>query len=114
MLNVLPGQHFAHIRSAGGVADHGGAAANKSNRLVTGHLQALHQGKRHEVPGGKAVGGTVKTDVKGCLAMIDHVADLILIGNLGNKAPGYKFFINSHFVLLFHSKSYLQQALRQR
>ena len=38
MLNVLAGEHFAHVCAAGGVAYHGGAAADKRDRLVAGHL----------------------------------------------------------------------------
>ena len=43
VVDVLLGEHFTHIGTAGGVADHGGAAADQGNGLIAGHLQPLHQ-----------------------------------------------------------------------
>ncbi len=76
LCDVLLGQHLAHIGAAGGVADHGGAAADQGDGLVARHLQALHQGQGHKVAGGQAVGRAVKADVEGGLAVVDQVADL--------------------------------------
>ena len=93
--NVLLGQHLAHIGTAGGVADHGGAAADEGDGLVACHLQALHQGQGHEMSGGQAVGGAVEADVEGSLAVVDEVDDL-LIGDLGHQTAGFQFFVQSH------------------
>ena len=99
--DILFGQHLAHVGTAGGVADHGSAAADQGNRLVACHLQALHQGQGHKVACGQAVGSAVKADVKGCLAIVDQVDDLF-IGDLGHQAAGLEFFVQSHdFFLLF-------------
>ena len=95
VVDVLFGQHLAHIGAAGGVADHGGAAADQGDGLVAGHLQALHQGQGHEVAGGQAVGGAVKADVKSGLALVDDVDDL-LIGDLGHQAAGFQFVVQLH------------------
>src|SRR5699024_5644604 len=95
VVDVLFGQHLAHIGAAGGVADHGGAAADQCDGLVAGHLQPLHQGQGHEVAGGQAVGGAVKADVKGRLALVDHVDDL-LVGDLGHQAACLQFVVQFH------------------
>ena len=93
VVDVLPGEHFPHIGASGGVADHGGAAADEGDGLVARLLQALHEGQGHEVARRQAVGGAVKADVKGGLARIDHFPDLVLVGDLGDKAPGRQFFV---------------------
>ena len=101
VLDVLPRQHLAHIGAAGGVADHGGAAADQGDGLVAGHLQPLHQGQGHKVAGGQAVGGAVKTDVEGRFALVDDVDDL-LVGDLGHQAAGLEFVVEFHIgYLLF-------------
>ena len=98
MVNVLFGQHFAHVGTARRVADHGGAAANQGNGLVACHLQALHQGQGHKVAGGQAVGCAVKADVENSLAVVDYFLDFFLVRYLGNQAAGFQFVINGHGV----------------
>ena len=93
--DVLFGQHLAHVGAAGGIADHGGASADQSDGLVASHLQALHQGQRHKMACGQAVGSAVEADVKGCLAVVDEVDDL-LVGDLRHQAAGFEFFVQSH------------------
>ena len=39
-------------------------------------------------PTWQAVGGAVKADVEGGLAVVDHLADFLLVGDLGEQAPG--------------------------
>ena len=95
MGDIVLGQHLAHIGAAGGVADHGSAAANQGNRLVACHLQALHQGQGHKVACGQAVGSAVKADIKSSLAVVDQVNDL-LIGDLGYQTAGFQFFVQRH------------------
>ena len=75
MGDVLLGQHLAHIGAAGGVTDHGSAAANLGDGLVACHLQALHQGQGHKVSCGQTIGGAVEADVEGSLAVVDEVDD---------------------------------------
>ena len=98
MVNVLFGQHFAHVGTARRVADHGGAAANQGNGFVACHLQALHQGQGHKVAGGQAVGCAVKSDVESSLAVVDYFLDFFLVRYLGNQAAGFQFVINGHGV----------------
>ena len=93
--DVLFGQHLAHVGAAGGIADHGGAAADQGDGLVSSHLQALHQGQRHEMACGQAVGSAVEADVEGCLAVVDEVDDL-LVGDLRHQTAGFEFFVQSH------------------
>ena len=96
VVDVLLGEHSAHIGAAGGVSDHGGAAADEGDGLVARHLQTLHQRQRHEMAGGEAVGRAVKADVEGSLAVVDHLADVVFVGDLGDQAAGLQFFINLH------------------
>ena len=98
MIDIRAGQHLTHVGASGGVADHGGAAADKSDGLVARLLQTLHQRQRHEMAGGQAVRRAVKTDVENGLAGVHHRADLFLVGHLGDEAAGDKFFINSHVI----------------
>ncbi len=62
-------------------------AADEGDGLVACHLQTLHQGQGHEVAGSQAVGGAVKADVEGGLAVVDEVDDLV-IGDLSHEAAG--------------------------
>ena len=103
MVNGLLGHHGAHIRPTGGIANHGGAAANQGDGLVSGHLQPLHQAQRHEVTHMEGVGGGVKTDVEGGFAVVNHLADFFFIGHLGNQTTGNQFIIHFH---LFKFLSY--------
>ena len=93
VVDVLPGEHFPHIGAPGGVADHGGAAADQGDGLVSRLLQALHEGQGHEVARRQAVSGAVKADVEGGLARVDHLADFVLVGDLGDQPPGRQFFV---------------------
>jgi len=106
VIDVFLSEHLTHIGTTGGVTDHGGAAADEGDRLVAGHLQALHKAKSHEVTYMQAVCGTVKTNVEGCVTGIDKIGNLFLVSYLGNKTAGNEFFINSHF-----SFSYIQNFI---
>ena len=98
VLDGLLGQHLAHVGTAGGVADQGGAVADQGDGLVARHLQTLHQAQRHKVTHMQRIGRAVKADVEGGLAVVDHFADFFLIGDLSDQAAGHKFFINTHFL----------------
>ena len=110
MLDVLFGEHFAHIRPAGGVTDHGGATADQGNGLVPRHLQPLHQSQGHKMTGGQAVGGAVKANVENRLAAVDHFPDLFLVGDLGNQPPGLQFFVHSHCVSVLSKNVIFENA----
>ena len=99
MLDILAGEHLAHIRPTGGVADHGRTAADQRDRLVARHLQALHQGKRHEMSRCKAVSGAVKADIKNRFAIVDHGSDFFFIGDLRDQSALNKFLINTHGII---------------
>ena len=103
--NVLSGKHLAHIRTPRRIADHGSTAADKSNGTVSGHLQTLHQRKRHKMAGCKTIGSAVKANIECRFSGIDHVFDFFFIGHLCNQAAGHQLFINLHrfFSFLFIS-----------
>ena len=50
--------------------------------------------------GGQAIGGAVKADIEGRLALVDHLFDLILVGHLCNQAAGNQLFVNLHRIYL--------------
>ena len=114
--DVLFGQHLSHVGSAGWVTDHGGAAANQRDWAVACHLQTLHQGQRHKVSGGQAVGGAVKADVKGCFSCVDQFLDFFFVGDLSNQTTANQFFIQCHLyflhILLRSLLLKIQKALR--
>ena len=96
VLDSLLGHHGAHVGAAGGVADHGGAAADQSNGLVAGHLQPFHQAQGHEVAHVEGIGSGVKANIEGGLAVVHQLPDLVLVGHLGDQAAGNQFFVNLH------------------
>ena len=79
VLDGLGSHHGTHIGTAGGVADHAGTAADEGDGLVAGHLQALHQAQSHEVTHVEGVGGGVKANVEGGLAVVDHFTNLFFV-----------------------------------
>ena len=48
--------------------------------------------------GGQGVRGAVKADVEDSLAVVDDIPDLLLVGHLGDEAPGLQFFVTGHSV----------------
>ena len=61
---VLAREHFAHVRFAGGIADHAGAAAEQRNRHMAGPLHVRHNHDLHEMADMQAVRRGVKADVE--------------------------------------------------
>ena len=106
VVNILLGEHLAHIRAARGVADHGRAAADERDGLVARHLEALHQRQCHKVAGRQAVGRAVKADIELGLARVDHFTDLFLVRDLRKQAARLQLFVNTHF-----SSSYVHSHL---
>jgi len=100
MVDVLFGQHFAHIGTPGGVTDHGGAAADQGDGTVACLLQAFHQGQGHKVASGQAVGRAVKADVERSLAVVDYLFDFLFVRNLCDQAAGFQFVVNRHGIYL--------------
>ena len=96
VVDILLGQHFAHIGAAGRIADHGRAAADERDGLVARHLQTLHERQRHEMTGSQRICRAVEANVEFGLARVDHFADLRLVRDLLDKASGLQFFINTH------------------
>ena len=100
MLNCFSCHHLAHICSAGRVANHSSASANKCNWLVARHLQTLHKAKRHKMTNMQTVGSRVKTNIKNCFSAVYQFSYFFFICNLCNKTSCNKLFINSHKIIL--------------
>ena len=100
MLYGLLGHHGTHITPAGRVAYHTCTATHKGYRLITCHLEALHQAECHKMSHMKAVRSRVKAYIKHSLSLIYHLADFFLVSYLGYQPPCFKFLVNSHIILL--------------
>ena len=71
MFNGFLRHHSAQVTPARRVSYHACASANQCNRLISCHLQTLHQAKRHKMPHMQTVRSGVKTNVEGCPAVVD-------------------------------------------
>ena len=96
VVDVLLGEHLAHVGAAGWVADHGGAAADQGDGGIARRLEPLHQGQGHEVPRRQAVRRTVEADIKFGLAVVDEVFYFFLTGHLGDEPAGRQFIVKRH------------------
>ena len=96
VLDGFLGEHLAHIRAAGRIADEGRAIADEGNGLVARHLQTLHEAQGHEVADVQRICRAVKADVKRGFAVVDHVFDLVLVRHLRDQAAGDQFIIQCH------------------
>ena len=96
MVDILFRQHFSHIGSAGGIADHSRAAAEQGNGTVACHLKSFHQAECHKVTDMETVGSRIKADVENSLAVVDKLLDFVLVRDLSNKSAGDKLVINRH------------------
>ena len=96
VLDGIPGHHGAQIRAAGGVADHGRAAADQRDGAVAGHLEAFHQAQGHKVAHMEGIRCGIEADIEGSFALVDETADFFLVRDLGDEAPGHQFFIECH------------------
>jgi len=73
---------------------------DEGDGLVARHLKALHQAQRHEVADVQAVRRAVEADVEGRLAVVDQLADLLLVGHLRDQTARLQLFINTHCIFL--------------
>ena len=89
VLNGLRRHHLTHIRAAGRISDHTGAAADESDRLIARLLKPFHQTERHKMTYVKAVCRRVKTDIKYGLAVVYHFSDLFFICDLCDQSAGH-------------------------
>ena len=101
VLNGLLGHHGAHVRPTGGVANHGGTAANEGNGLISRHLQPLHETQGHKMAHMEGICRGVKANVEGSLAVVHHFPDFCFVGHLSNEATGHQFVIYFHTEVSF-------------
>ena len=115
VLDGLLSEHLTHIGAPGGVADQGRAVADEGDGLVARHLQTLHQAQSHKVTHVQGVRRAVKADVKRGLAVVDHLADLFLVGDLCDQTAGHQFLVNTHsFCFLSYILSCIGQGKNKR
>ncbi len=86
MVNFFTCQHFAHIRFAGRVTNHAGAAAKQRNGCMPGFLQAGHGHNGNKMPNVQTVRGGVKADIECTLVVVEQVTHGLLVCYLRNKA----------------------------
>ena len=84
MVDLLLGQHLAHIGLASRIADHGRAAADQCNRMVAGLLQAGHNNQLQEMADVQRISRCVKTNIECSLMVIQQIADFFFVCALGD------------------------------
>ena len=99
MVDGFLSHHSTHIASSGRVADHCSTASDQGDRLVTCHLQSLHQAKRHKVTYVKAVCCGIKTNIKGSFTVIDQLLNFFFVCQLSKKTSCFQLVINRHRLL---------------
>ena len=87
----LRGQHAAHIRFAGGIADHTGAAAHQGDGAVPRSLHMRHHHHLHKMPHMQAVRCGIKADVKSDRPLPQQFPYSLFIGGLSDDAPVLQF-----------------------
>ena len=87
VLNLLYCHHSTHICSTGRIPHHSGTAPNQGYRLISCHLQTLHQTQSHKMTYMETVCGRVKSNIKSCLSMIDQLFYFFFICQLGKQPP---------------------------
>ncbi len=95
--NLFLCQHPAHLRLAGGVADHPRPAAEQQDGRVP---RALQVGRHHDgdiMPDVKAVGRRVEADVERRFSVVQQVADFFPVRGLGNQSSLFQFLKHTHF-----------------
>ena len=70
-----------------GSPNHTCTATHKGYRLITCHLEALHQAECHKMSHMKAVGSRIKAYIEHSLSLIYHLADFFLVSYLGYQPP---------------------------
>ena len=85
MVDLLDGEHFAHVHFAGRIADHAGAAADERDGAMTRALHMRHRHDRDKVSDVKAVRGRVKAHIKRDGALLHARAKLLLVHDLPNE-----------------------------
>ncbi len=96
MLDHLRCHHLSHIGTSGRIPDHAGPASDQGNRLVSCHLQALHQTQSHEMTYMQAVCGRIKTDIEGSLSLVYHFFNFFFVRNLRDQTAGYQLLVTIH------------------
>ncbi len=114
MVDILLGEHFSHVASAGGVADHTCAAAEKGDRSVACHLESFHKAESHEMTYMEAVGCRVKANVENGLTVVDKLLDFVFVRDLSNESAGNKFVIDCHFDVSFLTKIFQGNTVKLR
>ena len=86
-------EHLAHLGLAAGVADHGRPAADDGDGPVAGPPEMDHGHDGDEAPGVEARGRAVEADVEGDGVRAEHLADGVLVRDLGDEAARLELIV---------------------
>ena len=95
ILNILIGEHFAHITATRRITYSTSTAAYKTYWSVTGLLKVGHNHKSKKVTYMKAVSSWIKTNVEGNLLILKHCTNFIFISTLGDVATLFQHIKNT-------------------
>ena len=93
LVDLLRGHHGTGVGAAGGVAQHGGAAADEDHRGVAVLLHVHHDDDLHKVAYVQAVRRGVEADVELHLLLAQQVADAFVIRGLFDKAALFQHVV---------------------
>ena len=96
LLDLLLRQHLAHVGTAGGVADHGRAAAQQGYGPVARELEPAHEVQGHEVADVERVRRRVEAYIERSLARIYELPYLLLVRHLRDQPARPEFLVNLH------------------
>ena len=98
MVNRFSRHHLAHVRSAGGVAYHARASAEKSDGAVSVFLHPRHSHNRNVMTYMQTVRCRVESDVKSDAFGFEFLSEIVAVNGLFYKSA---FFENVHNVFHF-------------
>ena len=93
LVDLLRGHHGTGVGAAGGVAQHGGAAADEDDRSVAVFLHVHHDDDLHKVAYMQAVRRGVEADVELYLLLAQQLADAFVVRGLFDKAALFQHVV---------------------
>ena len=95
MIDILGGEHLAHVALAARIADHAGAAAHQRDGAMARALHVRHGHNRDIMADVQAVGGGVEADVKRG-RLLELLVQLVLKRDLGDESALLEYIENMH------------------
>ena len=95
ILNILIGEHFAHITAARRITYSTSTTTYKTHWPVTSLLKMRHNHKPQKMAYMKAVSCWIKTNIEGNLLIFKHCTNFIFVSTLGDVATLFQHIKNT-------------------